>query len=182
MNARHTMPDAPAPEDIRFELNGETVTRSIPGAATLLDILRATGEVTSARVGCRVGRCGACQVLLDGRAIPACLVMAWQLPGHRVETVEGLTDDPDFLTVRNALAGASALQCGYCTPGFVVSLVAGLRQRRQGEPVDLAETVAGNLCRCTGYGGLRRAIDQLSLPDGPDGAVEQGDSSLGGVK
>lgn len=164
MSVHVPVPETPVLTEIRFELNGETVTRSAPGAATLLDILRQSGEITSARAGCRVGRCGACQILLDGRAIPACLVMAWQLPGRRVETVEGLTADIDFLSVRDALAGSSALQCGYCTPGFAVALVAGLRQRRQGKPVDLTESVAGNLCRCTGYGGLRRAIDQLSAP------------------
>jgi len=179
MSARHTVLEAPELEEVNFELNGETVTRSAPGAATLLDILRQSGEITSARAGCRIGRCGACQVLLDGRAIPACLVMAWQLPGRRVETLEGLHRDPDFVTVRDALAGAFALQCGYCTPGFAVSLVAGLRQRRQGNPVDLAESVTGNLCRCTGYGGLRRAIDQLSVHGHQGNGDGQSDSLLG---
>lgn len=179
MNDRDTLPDAPTREEVSFQLNGETVTRSAPAAATLLDILRTSGHVTSTREGCRIGRCGACQVLLDGRAIPACLVMAWQLPGRRVETVEGLNSDPDFLAVRDALASASALQCGYCTPGFAVSLVAGLRQRRQGSPVELTESVAGNLCRCTGYGGLKRAIGQLAAPGRENDTVQQGDSILG---
>ncbi|WP_339779480.1 2Fe-2S iron-sulfur cluster-binding protein [uncultured Marinobacter sp.] len=176
MSDHYQVPETPAQENISFELNGEAVTRSAPSAETLLDILRESGQITSARAGCRVGRCGACQVLLDGRAVPSCLVMAWQLPGHHVETVEGLNKDPDFLSVRDALASESALQCGYCTPGFAVSLVAGIRQRRQGSTVDLTESVAGNLCRCTGYGGLRRAIDQLSAPGCPDEADGQGAS------
>ena len=133
MNIRHPAPEETAPATVSLELNGETIHCPAPGATTLLDLLRASGQVTSTRAGCRIGRCGACQVLLDGRAIPACLVMVCQLSDRRVETVEGLTGDPDFLAIRNALAGANALQCGYCTPGFAVSLVAGLRQRRQGE-------------------------------------------------
>ena len=100
-------------------------------------------------------------MLLDGQAVPGCLVMAWQLSDCRVETVEGLTEDPDFIRVKEALATESALQCGYCTPGIAVSLVSGLRQHRCGETVDLEEAVAGNLCRCTGYGGLKRAVDAL---------------------
>ena len=182
MSVRDTAPEGSILEEVSFELNGHTISRSVPAAASLLDILRASGQVTSARAGCRVGRCGACQVLLDGRAIPACLMMACQLPGRRVETVEGLDSDPDFLTVRDALAGANALQCGYCTPGFAISLVAGLRQRRQGHQVDLAETVAGNLCRCTGYGGLRRAVNQLSDPGHRANADGPGDSLLGEQK
>ncbi|PCM44658.1 (2Fe-2S)-binding protein [Marinobacter sp. ANT_B65] len=168
MSDHYQVPETPAQENISFELNGAAVTRSVPAAGTLLDILRESGQITSARPGCRVGRCGACQVLLDGRAVPSCLVMSWQLPGHYVQTVEGLNKDPDFLAVRDALASESALQCGYCTPGFAVSLVSGIRQRRQGSTADLTESVAGNLCRCTGYGGIRRAIDQLSAPGCPD--------------
>ncbi|MFL1485368.1 (2Fe-2S)-binding protein [Marinobacter sp. LN3S78] len=153
-----------ASEPVTFELNGETVTRSVPAATPLLDLLREDGQCTSVRPGCRIGRCGACNVLMDGQAMPACLIMAWQLPGRRVETVEGLGGDPDFLKVRQALAEESALQCGYCTPGFALSLVSGLRERRQGNPVDLGEAIAGNLCRCTGYGGLKRAVEKHLSP------------------
>ncbi|RBW48815.1 (2Fe-2S)-binding protein [Marinobacter sp. F3R11] len=170
MSDHYPLPETPAQQNISFELNGEAVTRSASDAGTLLDILRESGQITSARPGCRVGRCGACQVLLDGCAVPSCLVMAWQLPGRHVQTVEGLNKDPDFLAVRDALASESALQCGYCTPGFAVSLVAGIRQRRQGSKVDLTECVAGNLCRCTGYGGLRRAIARLAAPGCADEA------------
>lgn len=153
-----------AVEPVAFELNGETATFSVHATTSLLDLLRTQGQITSARPGCRIGRCGACHVLMDGQAVPACLLMAWQVQGRSIETVEGLVGDPDFLKVREALTKESALQCGYCTPGFVVSLVSGLRERRKGYPVDLGEAVAGNLCRCTGYGGLKRAVDNhLSL-------------------
>ena len=149
-------------EQVRFELNGDTVSHWVSPATTLLDILRDDGRITSARAGCRIGRCGACTVLFNGQAVPGCLVMAWQLPGCRVETVEGLTGDPDFIRVEDALASESALQCGYCTPGIAVSLVSGLRRHRRGEAVDLQEALAGNLCRCTGYGGLKRAVYALT--------------------
>lgn len=151
-------------ETVTFELNGTTVTHPAAAMTPLLELIRDAGGVTSTRAGCRVGRCGACNVLMDGQAVPACLVMAWQLPGRRIETVEGLGDDPDFQKVRHALSQEHALQCGYCTPGFAVSLVSGLREQRCGNPVDLGEAVAGNLCRCTGYGGLKRAIDRHLSP------------------
>ena len=158
---RNTQPEPCTPEPVTFELNGNVVSLWVSPATTLLDILRDAGRITSARAGCRIGRCGACTVLLDGQAVPGCLVMAWQLSDCRVETVEGLTEDPDFIRVKEALATERALQCGYCTPGIAVSLVSGLRQHRCGETVDLEEAVAGNLCRCTGYGGLKRAVDAL---------------------
>ena len=158
-------------ETIRFELNGQAVTHSVPAASALIDLLRDGGQVTSVRPGCRIGRCGACNVLVDGQVMPACLVMAWQLPGRGIETVDGLSDDPDYLRVREALAGESALQCGYCTPGFALSLVSALRARRQGGPADLTEALTGNLCRCTGYGGLKRAIERHLGPDPTDPSV-----------
>lgn len=155
----------PSAEAITFELNGYTVTHTVPALTPLVDLLREGEGVTSVRTGCRIGRCGACNVLVDGEATPACLVTAWQVNGHRVETVEGLGTDPDFLRVREALALESALQCGYCTPGFVLSLVTGLREQRRGHAVDLTEALVGNLCRCTGYGGLKRAVERhLSTP------------------
>jgi len=153
-----------ASNPVTFDLNGRTATCSVPAMTSLLDLLREAGAITSVRAGCRVGRCGACNVLIDGQAMPACLIMAWQLPGRRVETVEGLGGDPDFLKVRQVLAEESALQCGYCTPGVALSLVSGLRERRNGTRVDLAEAVAGNLCRCTGYGGLKRVLDNHLNP------------------
>lgn len=149
-------------DTVSFELNGEAMSFTVTGASTLLDLLRDDVRLTSARPGCRIGRCGACTVLLDGEAVPSCLVVASQLSGRRVETVEGLREDPDFQQVRDALAQEHALQCGYCTPGFAVALVSGVRELRAGLDADLGESVAGNLCRCTGYGGLGRAIQHLT--------------------
>ncbi|WP_323750242.1 (2Fe-2S)-binding protein [Marinobacter sp.] len=159
---RPTQPEICTPERVTFKLNGDVISQRVAPATTLLDILRDSGRITSARAGCRIGRCGACTVLLNGEAVPGCLVMAWQLSDCTVQTVEGLTEDPDFVQVRDALATESALQCGYCTPGIAVSLVSGLRQQQSGDAVDLQEAVAGNLCRCTGYGGLKRAIAVLT--------------------
>ena len=159
---RQTQPEPCAPEHVTFELNGDVISQWVSPATTLLDILRGSGRITSARAGCRIGRCGACTVLLDGQAVPGCLVMAWQVSGCTVETAEGLAEASDFAQVRDALATESALQCGYCTPGVAVSLVSGLRQQQNGDVVDLEEAVAGNLCRCTGYGGLKRAIAVLT--------------------
>lgn len=156
------MTDAPEKQVVSFYLDGEPMTLKVPAATSLLDILRGPGRLTSVRAGCRVGRCGSCTVLLNGRSAPACLVPAWRLSGCRVESVEGLTEDPDFLRVASALTRESALQCGYCTPGMVVSLVSCLRNEPGADLHRLQEALAGNLCRCTGYGGLRRALDRLS--------------------
>lgn len=155
------MMDEPGNLAVSFYLNGERVLFEVPPATSLLDILRQQGGVTSVRAGCRIGRCGSCTVLLDGRSAPACLIPAWRLSGCRVESVEGLAEDPDFQRVASALTGESALQCGYCTPGIAVSLVSCLRNEPDPDPQRLQEALAGNLCRCTGYGGLKRALDRL---------------------
>lgn len=161
----------------QFILNGESVSLTLPPAASLLDALRENQGLTAARAGCRIGRCGACTVLLDGKAVPACLVMAWQLPGRHVETLEGLSGDNDFLRVHQALALEGALQCGYCTPGIAISLVAVLRAHPRSTYQQLSEALAGNLCRCTGYGGLMRALDHLAVSGAPDADLLSGESS-----
>lgn len=149
-------------QSLSFRLNGQPLAVEVPPATSLLDLLRGPGGLTSVRAGCRIGRCGACTVLLDGRSVPACLVPAWRLDGRRVDTVEGLARDPHYQAVASALTWESALQCGYCTPGIVLSLVSCLRNETEPDRDRLAEALAGNLCRCTGYGGLRRALERLA--------------------
>lgn len=163
---------SPENQTVSFYLNGDPLTLAVPAATSLLDILRGPGRLTSVRAGCRVGRCGSCTVLLDDRSAPACLVPAWRLSGCRVESVEGLTEDPDFLRVASALTRESALQCGYCTPGMAVSLVSCLRNEPEADLQHLQEALAGNLCRCTGYGGLRRALDRLGGAGSDQGGLQ----------
>lgn len=145
---------------VTFSVNGETTSLDVDPARRLLSLLNDELGLVSARASCGIGRCGACVVLLDGRPVNACLVLAGKLDGTEVTTVEGL--GPDAARVQRALAEAGAVQCGYCAPGLVVTLswlvAQGLVDRDDSETEAL---LSGQICRCTGYGGLRRALALL---------------------
>ena len=136
---------------VAFTLNGAPVTVAAPPDRTLTAILRDDLGQTGTKLGCGQGRCGACMVLLDGAAVNGCLLMAWQVAGREVSTIEGLRDDPALAPLFDALAGANAMQCGYCAPGIVVAL-AGLVARDPGaDEAAIRAALDGHLCRCTGY-------------------------------
>ena len=147
--------------DLAFTLNGQPAQLRCAPDRRLLAILREDFGLTGAKPGCEIGRCGACMVWLDGLPVNACLVPAWQLPGRVVDSIEHLASLPASQPVQAALARHGAVQCGYCSAGMVVSLThLHARQPRPG----LAEAQAlmvGNLCRCTGYGGLQRTLQAL---------------------
>lgn len=147
--------------DLCFDLNGQPVQLRCPPERRLLAILREDFGLTGAKPGCEIGRCGACMVWLDGLPVNACLVLAWQLQGRAVVSIEHLAGLPASQPVQAALARCGAVQCGYCSAGMVVSLTH--LHARQPQP-GLAEAQAlmvGNLCRCTGYGGLQRTLVAL---------------------
>jgi aerobic carbon-monoxide dehydrogenase small subunit len=123
----------------------------------LLDIIRDDLGLTGAKPGCRVGRCGACTVLLDGIPVPSCLILAAKLPGADVRTIESTRGGP----VKDALAAEGGFQCGYCTAGLVMSLEYWHAKRPRPLREEVEEMIAGHLCRCTGYAGIRRAIAAL---------------------
>ena len=125
----------------------------------LIDILREDLGVTAAKNGCGIGRCGACLVIVDGRPVNACLVPAARLDGVAVVTALGLGAAAD--RVRAALAAAGGVQCGYCASGVVTLLTALLDENPRPGPEAVLPLIAGQICRCTGYGGLRRAVDAL---------------------
>jgi carbon-monoxide dehydrogenase small subunit len=166
------MSDAPAggrwrdpDERVAFELvlNGEPATVHATPRWTLADAVRAHG-LTGTHLGCEHGVCGACTVLLDGEPARACLVLALQAEGRRVDTVEGLADGDDLHPVQEAFREQRALQCGFCTPGFVV-LAAWLADRQPAVDDDrVREVLSSNLCRCTGYGPILAAT--LAARDG----------------
>lgn len=142
-------------------VNGTTVSRVVPPTHRLLDLLREHLGLTGAKPGCGIGRCGACLVWLDDEPVNACLVMAWQLQGRRVTTIEAVAADPAHAPVGEAIAACGGLQCGYCTPGMVM-MIAHLRQCWPAPDADAALAgMNGQLCRCTGYAGLARAIRSL---------------------
>ena len=151
--------NAPFKDDtitVRFRLDGERVEMTAPAETSLTHFLRDALFRTETKIGCEVGRCGACMVLMNGQAINSCLVMAWQAEGSDIVTVAGLDALPEAFIVRQALAEESAFQCGYCAPGFVVSLVALFVTNPQASREDILTALEGNICRCTGYHSILR--------------------------
>jgi aerobic carbon-monoxide dehydrogenase small subunit len=145
---------------VRVEVNGAPVEREVEPRLLLSDFLRHELGLTGTHVGCEHGVCGACTVLLDGAAARSCLTLAVQCDGSSVTTVEGLARDGELHPVQAAFREAHALQCGFCTPGFVMAVTALLAEQR-GEELSDAEVrkaLAGNLCRCTGYQNIVRAV------------------------
>ncbi|MBW6463644.1 MAG: (2Fe-2S)-binding protein [Firmicutes bacterium] len=145
-------------ETIRFMLNGEQVEIYANPAKSLLHLLRDDLGLTGTKEGCGQGECGACTVLLDDVAVNSCLVPAGKISGHSVITIEALSKDgkPDF--VQEAFVEKGAVQCGFCTPGMVMSAHALLRQNTDPSPEEVKTAISGNLCRCTGYKQIEEAI------------------------
>ena len=142
-----------------FVVDGRPVEVALPADARLLDALRGPLAATGPKPGCGIGRCGACLVLLDGAPVPSCLVLAARLDGAEVTTADGLGDEG--VTVLRALADAGAIQCGYCSAGMTVAIVAALRTVPPPGADEVLELLSGQLCRCGGYEGLRRAVTAL---------------------
>lgn len=144
---------------IEVSVNGFRRRVTVPPRLTLADFLRVNLGLTGTHLGCEHGVCGACTVLLDGDAVRACLVFAVQADGAEVTTVEGIaSSDGELSAVQSALREHHGLQCGFCTPGFVVSATAFLRDNPKPNDDEIREAISGNLCRCTGYQGIVDAI------------------------
>ena len=136
---------------LTFELNGEEVECEARENETLLDLLRIDLGVTSVKKGSENGECGACTVLLDGSSVASCLVIAPQVEGRAVTTVDGLVDDPLMERLRRAFMEDGAVQCGFCTPGMLISAYALLRENPKPTAEEVKKSIEGNICRCTGY-------------------------------
>jgi carbon-monoxide dehydrogenase small subunit len=148
------LPDIP----IELTVNGRARRASAEPRKTLADFLREDLHLTGTHLGCEHGVCGACTVILDGRAVRSCLVFAVQARGAEVTTVEGLAPDGELSPVQTAFQAEHGLQCGFCTPGFVVSATALLERNPRPSDDEIKEGLSGNLCRCTGYQGILRAV------------------------
>ena len=156
------MPD-PAPIEVRLRVNGREHTEAVPPRLLLSDFLRHRLGLTGTHVGCEHGVCGACTVLLDGEAVRSCLLLAVQAAGAEVTTVEGLAEpDGPLHPIQQAFHEMHALQCGFCTPGFLLSVVAFLRDVPAPSDDEIRHGLAGNLCRCTGYQNIVRAVRRAS--------------------
>jgi aerobic-type carbon monoxide dehydrogenase small subunit (CoxS/CutS family) len=149
----------PSPDPLRFRLNGHPAEVPCGSARILLDLLREDLVLTGTKRGCDLGTCGCCTVLLDGRPTLSCLTLARLVEGHEVTTVEGLAPAGALSPVQAAFVENGATQCGFCTPGFVVTATALLRDHPHPDRDEIVRAISGNLCRCTGYTKIIEAIE-----------------------
>ena len=143
---------------IAFKLNGQEVEITVKPWQTLLDVLRDELHLTGTKEGCSNGNCGSCTVIFDGKVIDSCLAFGVEADGHEIMTVEGLAQEGRLHPIQQAFIDYGALQCGFCTPGFIMSAKAFLDKNPHPTENELRTGVAGNLCRCTGYDKIVRAI------------------------
>jgi carbon-monoxide dehydrogenase small subunit len=159
---------------VRLSVNDQQREASIEPRMTLADFLREELGLTGTHLGCEHGVCGACTVLLDGDAVRSCLVLAVQAEGTEVVTIEGIAGaDGELSTVQSAFRDCHGLQCGFCTPGFIVSVTAFLGENPDPTDEEIRVALSGNLCRCTGYQGIIRAVRMAA-------AAAQGTGPSGG--
>ena len=147
---------------IQFKLNNKNIITETDNRTLLSDFLRHTIGETGTHVGCEHGICGACTILLNNEPIRSCLMFASQLNGKELVTIEGLVNDKNFDNLRKAFKKNHALQCGYCTPGFLVTIIAFLNTKPKNVDVNkIREMLSGNICRCTGYTGIINAVKEV---------------------
>ena len=147
------------PATVRLRVNGHPVERTVPPRRSLAELLREDLGLTGTHVGCEHGVCGACTVLVDGRTARSCLLLAVQLDGADVTTVEGLTPPDGLSALQEAFRECHALQCGFCTPGLLATAHELLAENEAPTRDDIRAAIAGNLCMCTGYVNIVRAIE-----------------------
>jgi aerobic carbon-monoxide dehydrogenase small subunit len=151
---------------ISLTVNGQLEQLQVPSNLTLLHVLRDMLGLTGTKNGCEAGECGACTVLVDGEPVNSCLVLAVELDGREVTTVEGLAKDGKLTPLQEAFAKLNAVQCGYCTPGMLMAGTALLRRNPNPTEEDIQKALVGNLCRCTGYQRIIDAIMEASRQGG----------------
>ena len=163
--------------DLSLRVNGVTRPLRVPPRRLLSDALRHDLRLTGTHVGCEHGVCGCCTVLLDGRPVRSCLMFAVGARGHEVTTVEGLTPDGDGLhPIQRAFQECHGLQCGFCTPGFLMSVAGLLAETPRPSRDEIVEGISGNLCRCTGYQNIIAAVERAAeLSEQASGAVPRAD-------
>ena len=143
---------------INTNINGKTVSASAEASASLLEFLRDTLEYKGTKLCCNTGECGACTVIYNGKPINSCVTMAADANGAEITTIEGLADGDKLHPVQQAFIDTGAVQCGYCTPGYIMSVKSLLDRTKKPTQTDIEEAVSGNICRCTGYTKIVDAI------------------------
>ena len=147
---------------IRFTINGEKKELDIPAGMTALELIRDRLELKGTKEGCGIGECGACTIIVDGRAVNACLMFAAQLDGRDISTVESLDQTGQLHPIQEAFAEQHAVQCGFCTPGLLMSTRALLSEQSNPDRSEIVKAISGNLCRCTGYHSIIAAVEKAA--------------------
>jgi aerobic carbon-monoxide dehydrogenase small subunit len=155
---------------IELEVNGQGVKKEVEPRLLLVHLLREELGLTGVKVGCDTSQCGACVILLDGKSVKSCTLLAVQADGTKVTTIEGLATNGEFHSVQNAFWEKHGLQCGFCTPGMILSVVDLLKNGDQLSEADIRHALEGNLCRCTGYQNIVAAVQEAAKTAAP---VEQ---------
>ena len=145
--------------NIQFTVNGKNVSLAVPSNKRLLDVLREDLGLTGTKEGCDVGECGACTVVMNGKAVHSCLVLAAQADGAEIITVEGLAQNGELHPLQKNFLEYGAVQCGFCIPGMLMSSYALLQENPRPDAEEIKEAIAGNLCRCTGYKQIIQAVE-----------------------
>jgi aerobic carbon-monoxide dehydrogenase small subunit len=147
---------------IAMTVNGESFRATVEPRKTLADFVREDCALTGTHLGCEHGVCGACTVMVDGVAVRSCLMFAIQADGSEVTTIEGIAPPGELSPVQDAFRAEHGLQCGFCTPGFIMSVHAFLAENPSPSRDEIVEGLSGNLCRCTGYQGIIRAVERAA--------------------
>ncbi|MCI1015397.1 (2Fe-2S)-binding protein [Herbaspirillum sp. C7C2] len=151
--------------NIQFTLNGKDVNCLVPVRRNLVDFLRQDMGLTAAHVGCEVGVCGACNVRVDGAVVRGCLMLAVQVDGLSVETLEGLAESGEIAALQRAFVTRNAMQCGFCTPGMLMTANELLQAKACPSRLEIRDAISGNYCRCTGYQAI---VDAIEIAAGED--------------
>jgi len=144
--------------DAKVTVNGQTYERDVEPRKLLIHFLRDDLDLTGSHIGCDTGNCGACSIIIDGVLVKSCMMLAVQADGAKIETVEGLAQDGELNALQQAFSDHHALQCGYCTPGMLMSATALLRENAHPGDEEIRRAIQGNICRCTGYVNIVEAI------------------------
>lgn len=144
---------------VQFTLNGKSVSTSADPSVRLLDLVRDEFGLTGTKEGCGQGECGACTVIMNKEAVNSCLVLVGQLEGAEILTIEGLSQNGDLDAIQKAFISEGAIQCGYCTPGMIMSIKALLLRNAAPSEEEIKEAIEGNICRCTGFTKILKAVE-----------------------
>lgn len=162
MEANHQTAGGTETVSVSFLLNGEHIQLNVSPVMRAVDLIRGELDQTGTKISCGIGRCGACSILVNGKLAVSCLLLAYQLEGASVITIEGLSDQDEVHPIQKAFLEEGGFQCGYCTPGMVMAAKCLLDSNPEPDQQAIQEALSGNLCRCTGYGGIIRSVQCAS--------------------